>query len=446
MENSASSLPEQRLADIICTYCDISVQAVKTCLLCEASLCDNHLIAHNSKTEGHTLIDPINLCKQTCLLHNESFSLYCSDDKVCFCFSCYLTGEHSNHHVESMEAALTKKKDQIRNALENVTFKRKQVERRSKDMYHQKRDIVETAAGLIIRISDVFRDLRAQLEALENKVLRKVFRQKELALQKVSHLIMELEKEKDKLSKKMHEIEELFYITNPTVLLKAEVDLTMEESAENNPTDDVQVMAGHDEVFISVTLQKKLENIMSSQAARGLYVQEESDLRLDEDTASSDVALSGDMKSATCSLINLLRPESPARFYNYQVLSTKSFQSGHHYWVFECSKDRYWRVGVTYGSVKRMGYESWVGNNKKSWCLRRFNRKLSALHGSQDNVLLPSSLCQRFGVHLDYEAGRLSFYQLDKSVAHLHTFRASFTEPLHVACWVWWGGWITVRS
>uniref|UniRef100_A0A6I8QLX3 B30.2/SPRY domain-containing protein n=1 Tax=Xenopus tropicalis TaxID=8364 RepID=A0A6I8QLX3_XENTR len=192
--------------------------------------------------------------------------------------------------------------------------------------------------------------------------------------------------------------------------------------------------------------RKVFGDIMSSQAARGLYGQEASDLLLDEHTASNDIALSGDMKSATCSLINLHRPESTARFAHYQVLSTESFTSGRHYWVFRCSRDRYWRVGVTYPSVQRMGYESWVGNNNKSWCLRRFNHKLTALHAPEEKVLLPSSPSQRFGVHLDYEAGRLSFYQLDNPVSHLHTFRATFTEPLHVACWVWWGGWITIRS
>uniref|UniRef100_A0A8C5M8A7 Uncharacterized protein n=1 Tax=Leptobrachium leishanense TaxID=445787 RepID=A0A8C5M8A7_9ANUR len=55
-ETFQSSHPEQEDVGIPCTYCDSPVPAAKTCLLCETSLCVNHLKKHNSFTEDIGLI------------------------------------------------------------------------------------------------------------------------------------------------------------------------------------------------------------------------------------------------------------------------------------------------------------------------------------------------------------------------------------------------------
>ncbi|XP_041422703.1 E3 ubiquitin-protein ligase TRIM21-like [Xenopus laevis] len=175
--------------------------------------------------------------------------------------------------------------------------------------------------------------------------------------------------------------------------------------------------------------------------------QEATDLLLDINTAHNHVSVSGDRKSASFSLTKLHYPQSPERFRGViQALSSRSFPSGRHYWEVEGSESGGWAVGVAYPSIERSGDQAGIGENNKSWCLYRWDYydRYTVIHDSKwrDVPQVPS--CRRIGIWLDYEAGRLSFYELSEPIRHLHTFTATFTEPLHAAFWVGWCAWVRI--
>uniref|UniRef100_A0A8C5PMD0 Uncharacterized protein n=1 Tax=Leptobrachium leishanense TaxID=445787 RepID=A0A8C5PMD0_9ANUR len=116
------------------------------------------------------------------------------------------------------------------------------------------------------------------------------------------------------------------------------------------------------------------------------------------------------------------------RFQYSQVLSSRSFSSGRHYWEVKVSESGRWMVGVVYPRD-----QSAIGINSVSWGLGRgwFNNQYSVIHDSKLIQLPHSSSGQRLGILLDYEVGRLSFYELCDPIRHVHTFTAVFTEPLH---------------
>ncbi|OCT75196.1 hypothetical protein XELAEV_18030369mg, partial [Xenopus laevis] len=168
---------------------------------------------------------------------------------------------------------------------------------------------------------------------------------------------------------------------------------------------------------------------------------EATDLLLDINTAHNNVSLSRDRKSASYSLTELHYPQSPERFQDYaQTLSSRSFRSGRHYWEVEVSESGGWGVGVTYPSIERRGGQSCIGYNNKSWGLYRWNNKYTVIHDSKDTDLPHVPSCRRIRISLDYEAGRLSFYELSEPIRHLHTFTVTFTEPLHAAFYLYGDG------
>uniref|UniRef100_A0A803JMZ0 B30.2/SPRY domain-containing protein n=1 Tax=Xenopus tropicalis TaxID=8364 RepID=A0A803JMZ0_XENTR len=180
---------------------------------------------------------------------------------------------------------------------------------------------------------------------------------------------------------------------------------------------------------------------------RLIYGQEATDLVLDINTAHNRVSVSGDRKSASYSLTELHYPQSPERFQNYaQALSSRSFPSGRHYWEVEGSKSGEWGVGAAYPSIERGGYQSCIGNNNKYWCLYTWNNNRYSVEHDSKWTQLPHVLsCRRIRIWLDYEAGHLSFYELSEPIRRLHTFTASFTEPLHAAFWVYGNGaWVRI--
>ncbi|OCU02825.1 hypothetical protein XELAEV_18008595mg [Xenopus laevis] len=106
-------------------------------------------------------------------------------------------------------------------------------------------------------------------------------------------------------------------------------------------------------------------------------------------------------------------------------------------------------VGMAYPSIERRGDQSCIGNNNKSWGLYRwYNNNYTVTHDSKDTDLPHVSSCRRIRISLDYEAGRLSFYELSEPIRHLHTFTVTFTEPLHAAFWVGWNkkAWVRIIS
>uniref|UniRef100_A0A8C5N2K1 Uncharacterized protein n=1 Tax=Leptobrachium leishanense TaxID=445787 RepID=A0A8C5N2K1_9ANUR len=467
LSNIAESLrathPEQEGTGITCTYCIQSpVPAVKTCLHCEAALCEIHLRVH-SKSEEHVLTGPTtSLGNRKCSVHKKVLEYYCCEDAAWICVSCRLDGEHRGHQVETLNEASEKKKEKLKNILQKLTSQREEAEKSVQNLEKLRRQVPGKAAGVTERVTALIRDIREQLEALEKRVLSEISRQEEQVSLRVSDLIRQLEIKKEELSRKMGDIEELCDMTDPvTVLQGRESDRDDYCDAE---THDIRVhdVGDLDADLISVTLYLGLAGIVTGVTRRRrvpeasdtlldlntasdmlldgntasdmlLYVNTAADMLLDGNTAGNCVSVSEDLKTVSWSGINQRRPETPERFLDSQVLSSRSFSSGRHYWEVEGSELGWWMVGMTYPSIERSGGQSWIGDNNKSWGLGRgwFNNQYSVRHDSKGILLPHPPSCRRFGIVLDYEARRLSFYELCDPIRHLHTFTAAFTEPLH---------------
>ncbi|MEE6524789.1 hypothetical protein FKM82_024441 [Ascaphus truei] len=443
VERFLSTQPEQEEAVIFCTYCDSSVPAAKTCLHCEASLCDIHLKKHR-KLEEHVLTE---LTTRKCSIHKKLLEYYCSEDAACICVSCCLAGTPKGYQVELLNEASEKEK--LRNVLEKLTSVREETEKRAQSLQKQKREAQEKAAGETDRVTALFRDIREHLEVQEKRVLSEITRQEEQVSLRVSDLIQQLEIKRDELSREMLHIGELCNIPDPlTESDNADFCDAEERDDEDRERDDNKVPAvgDLDEVLISLTLHRLADIVTDLKAKSGFYVQEASDILLDVNTAANDVSVSGDLKTASRSVIDQLRPNTPERFMLNQVLSTRSFSSGQHYWEVEINESGIWGVGISYPSIVREGRPSWIGYNTKSWGLEMDGEYHLVIHDSKEEQIYPDSPLQRLGLYLDYEAGRLSFYQLCDPIRHLHTFTATFTEPLHAAFYVYINGWVRIRS
>ena len=111
-----------------------------------------------------------------------------------------------------------------------------------------------------------------------------------------------------------------------------------------------------------------------------------------------------------------------------QVLAVDKFSSGRHYWEVDIFSS-WCRVGVAYSFVDG---RSKFGDNCDSWCVEIRNTQYSALHGKEFTQLSISSRCQRVGLYLDYEDGRLECY-IAETMTLLYTFKARFHAPLYPA-------------
>lgn len=445
---------EEETGGIFCTYCDSSVPAIKTCLQCEASLCDKHLKKH-SKSDDHVLMEPTtSLENRKCSTHKKMLEYYCTEDSTCICVTCCLAGKHKGHQVEPMDEVSEKKRMKLRNVLKKLTSEREETEKRVQSLEGQKQKVQKKAAGESGRVASLFGEIRRLLGDLEKKVLDEISRQMDQAVVSVSDLIKQLESQKDELSRKISHIEELCLLTDPLTLLQERESEKYnfygaakgENEDQKRDSKSLEYAGDLDKNVTSMTLHMGLADIIA-QFKKGLHVAEVSDLLLDNDTVANYVHISGDLKTASYSS-NQKHPETPERFEDCQVLSTRTFSSGRHYWEVEVSKLGHWMIGVCYPTMSRAGEQSYIGNNEKSWCLSKSKSKkqhYTVMHQGKVIPLPGKSSGQRLVIYLDYEAGQLSFYELCEPVRHLHTFTAAFTEPLHAAFYIW-DEWVTIRS
>ncbi|XP_040203104.1 E3 ubiquitin/ISG15 ligase TRIM25-like [Rana temporaria] len=441
-ETFLSAQPKQEDSGVFCTHCvDSPVPAVRFCLHCEAYLCDKHLRVHKKSPE-HILCDPtLSMESRKCSIHKEVLKYFCTKDNACICVSCSLAGEHRGHQVETLDDASEKKKETLRNVLQNLLTKREETEERVQSLQEHRRKVEEEAAGDTERVTVLFRDLRRRLEDLEKRVLREISGRAE----RISISIRDLEIKKEELSRKMRHVEELCNMTDPlTVLQESDTgDLCDTEDGDNEDRERHEELL-HDGGGLGVAgvLHTGLSDIITE---GNVYfpIQGAADILLDGNTASNYLQISDDRKTVSESYTDQNYPETPERFQDYQVMSSQSFSSGRHYWEVDVGGSERWRVGMCYPSIERGGWESWIGDNKKSWGLFRSGNQYSVIHDKKKTPL-PPNVSRRLRIDLDYEAGRISFYDLCDSIRHLHTFTTTFTEPLHAGIGVWGRGCIKI--
>ncbi|KAL0198909.1 hypothetical protein M9458_007449, partial [Cirrhinus mrigala] len=98
--------------DVQCDCCtEMKQKAVKSCLECRSSYCQNHLEQHENlfRGKGHNLMDATGrLQEMICPRHGKLLEIYCCTDQQCICMMC-LVDEHKSHDTVSTGAARTEK-------------------------------------------------------------------------------------------------------------------------------------------------------------------------------------------------------------------------------------------------------------------------------------------------------------------------------------------------
>ncbi|XP_062243670.1 E3 ubiquitin/ISG15 ligase TRIM25 isoform X5 [Platichthys flesus] len=163
-------------------------------------------------------------------------------------------------------------------------------------------------------------------------------------------------------------------------------------------------------------------------------------LMLDRKTAHKRILVTEECTKASVTDEQANYPNCPQRFVVCsQVLTSKGFSSGRHYWEVRLSCNNFIGIGLAYSSIDRKGSTSRLGRNAQSWCVEWFNVKLSAWHNSHETVLCNPNP-KRVGVLLDYEGCKATFYNVADRAYPFHTFEFPFAQAVYPAFWMFSSG------
>ncbi|XP_063052190.1 E3 ubiquitin-protein ligase TRIM35-like [Engraulis encrasicolus] len=351
------------------------------------------------------------ICNQQ---HKLKPTWYCKDDDRVICESCESIHNHSGHNTILIE-------DMVRNI---------------KDTVSTRLDEIQTQLTLSRDVEESYLLMSAQLES-ESEQAEQEIREEFEQLHDFLRIFEEARKEavKEEVEEKKKIIQRELKIAEGHVLVLAKAIARVQRDLEQ---DDHTFLK--DSNIIKARVQCKLPKPQVMRGAVFDLAKHTGNLRfqiwdeikgtvtyfpvlLDQNTADGWLDISDDW-----TLFREIRDkkpvaDNPERFTKYiYVLGTQGFSSGQHGWEVVVGRRRKWSVGVAAESVERKD-ETFLEPRFGFWTVWMDEENCTV-----GGLTFPiEKKPQRIRIQLDYEEGRLAFYDShDKS--HIYTYKTDFED------------------
>ncbi|XP_073331268.1 tripartite motif-containing protein 16-like [Pagrus major] len=431
--------------DVACDVCTgRKLKAVKSCLQCVASYCEQHLQHHfeSAALKKHKLVEPSKkLQENICSRHDEVMKIFCRTDQQCICLVCSMD-EHKGHDTVSAATARAEKQEQLTQSRQNI---RQRIQDREKDVKELQQEVETTDRSADKAVEDsekIFTELIRLMEKRRSDVKQQIRSEQKLDVSWAKERQEKLNQEITELKKKDAELEKLSLTEDHTQFLHSYPSLSALTESTHSPRPKINHLQSFKDVTAAVTAARdKLQQILTEKlpfvesTSRTEFLQYSRQITLDPNTAHTRLVLSEGNRKITYNDKNKPHPQHPDRFTNTpQVLSEEGL-TGRCYWEVKKSGSVF--VTVAYKSISRSGnyYACRFGRNKKSWSLYCHSSYNFCHDNQQTPISGPGS--SRIGVYLDHSAGILSFYSVSSdTMSLLHRVQTTFTEPLHAGLWL----------
>ncbi|XP_047461361.1 tripartite motif-containing protein 75 isoform X2 [Mugil cephalus] len=419
--------------EVLCDVClgEGRPKAVKSCLVCLTSYCEEHLKSHCARFTKHKLIEPVaNMADRMCPKHERLLELFCKKDQTCVCVLCTET-DHRAHYTVPVEREWMEKKAQLKRTEIDV---QQMIQDRVKKVEEIKQSVELNKASAQREIEEntqVFSELVRSIQRTQAELVLIIEEKQRETERWAEGLVAELEREIAELKRKNTDLENVAR-TDHINFLKSFPGLNTAPSVKDwsetrVPTDTCVGLIRRSVSKLETTLNEMIDKLSEIEIKKILKYSV--DITLDPDTANPWLQLSQDRHQVRHLGAWQDLPDHPDRFDTVViVLGREGFTSGRHYWEVQVGDKDDWYLGVAKSSVNRKGRIS-VSTTQGYWALA-----MKKGHGYRISTSPPLQLSldpkpKRVGVYVDYEEGQVSFYDV-KARTHIYTLEDTFTEKI----------------
>ncbi|XP_073341112.1 tripartite motif-containing protein 16-like [Pagrus major] len=447
--------------DVACDFCTgRKLRAVKSCLQCVASYCEQHLQPHyESPTfKKHKLVEPSEkLQENICSRHDEVLKIFCRTDQQCICILCSMD-EHKGHDTVSAAAERTERQRELEGSRQNIQQRIQDREEDVKVLQQEVEAINGSADEAAEHSEKIFTQLIRLMEKRRSDVKQQVRSQQETEVSRVKELQEKLEQEITELKRKDAELKKLSHTEDHNQFLHNYPSVSALSESTHSSSINIRPLKYFEDVTAAVSeVRDKLQDVLRDtwtnisltvtevdvllslpeNMTRADFLRYSSDITLDPNTANTHLLLSERNRKATFVSQQQSYSDHPDRFTGWEQVLSRESLTGRCYWEVE------WRgrgvdVAVAYKNISRAGRtnECEFGLNDKSWSLHCDTNSYKFYYNNiQTPVSGPES--SRVGVYLDHRAGILSFYSVSDTITLLHRVQTTFTEPLYAGLWLY---------
>ncbi|KAM9392732.1 tripartite motif-containing protein 16-like [Pholidichthys leucotaenia] len=340
--------------DVACDFCSgRKLKAVRTCLDCWASYCEDHLQPHYDVVplRKHKLVEPSkNLQENICSRHDKLKEIFCRTDQQSICYLCTMD-EYKGHDIVSAAAERAERKKKLRESQLKI---QQRIQDREKDVkvLQQQVEAINGSADKAVEDSEkMLTELIRLIQKRSSDVKQQVRSQQETEVSQVSDLQEKLEQEIAELKRKHGELERLSRTEDPIQFLHSYPSLSALRESPHSSSIHVGPLSYFEDVTAAVSeVRDKLQDILTETwtnisellltpppepETREEFLQYSQEITLDPYTVNRRLELSEGNRKVTFMEQSLPYPEHPDRFTWWpQVLSRESL-SERCYWEVE---------------------------------------------------------------------------------------------------------------
>uniref|UniRef100_A0A667YSV4 B box-type domain-containing protein n=1 Tax=Myripristis murdjan TaxID=586833 RepID=A0A667YSV4_9TELE len=204
--------------DVACDFCSgRKLKALKSCLVCRASYCEQHLQPHYdiAPLKKHKLVEAtVKLQENICSRHDEVMKIFCRTDQQCICYLCSMD-EHKGHDTVSAAAERTERQEELGLSWQKIQQRIQDTEKDVKVLQQEVEAINYSDDKAVEDSEEIFTELSCLVEKRRSDVKQQIRSQQEEEVSRAEEVQEKLKQEIAELRRK--DADSLLWFLSPAL-------------------------------------------------------------------------------------------------------------------------------------------------------------------------------------------------------------------------------------